>query len=70
MNALPIDYSQVALQSGSPQPLGATWTGEGVNFAIHASGATRVELCLFDDGGERELRRIALTERTEKEREG
>jgi isoamylase len=30
-------------------PLGATWDGEGTNFALWASGAEAVELCLFDD---------------------
>jgi isoamylase len=33
---------------GSPHPLGATWDGEGVNFAIFSEHATSVELCLFD----------------------
>jgi len=33
---------------GQPYPLGATWTGLGVNFAIYSANATRVELCLFD----------------------
>ena len=33
---------------GQPYPLGATWTGLGVNFAIYSAHATRVELCLFD----------------------
>lgn len=33
---------------GNPYPLGATWDGEGVNFALYAENATRVELCLFD----------------------
>src|SRR5688500_8917119 len=33
---------------GQPYPLGATWTGLGVNFAIFSAHATRVELCLFD----------------------
>jgi len=65
MNAIAIDYSQVSLQPGAPEPLGATWTGEGINFAVYSSGATRVELCLFDAAGERELARIALPERTE-----
>src|SRR5687768_11932579 len=68
MNAiqpLPTDFENVQLQSGSPEPLGATWTGEGVNFAVYSSGALRIELCLFDAGGERELHRIALPERTE-----
>jgi isoamylase len=33
---------------GTPYPLGATWDGEGVNFAIFSEHATGVELCLFD----------------------
>jgi glycogen operon protein len=33
---------------GQPFPLGATWTGLGVNFAIYSAHATRVELCLFE----------------------
>jgi isoamylase len=32
---------------GNPYPLGATWNGEGVNFAIYSQHATKVELCLF-----------------------
>jgi glycogen operon protein len=36
---------------GQPYPLGATWTGLGVNFAIYSANATRVELCLFDSSG-------------------
>ncbi|HYX82139.1 MAG TPA: glycogen debranching protein GlgX [Gemmatimonadales bacterium] len=33
---------------GSPYPLGATWDGQGVNFALFSEHATGVELCLFD----------------------
>src|SRR5919206_4461129 len=33
---------------GQPYPLGATWTGLGVNFAVFSAHATRVDLCLFD----------------------
>ncbi|PWT98491.1 MAG: hypothetical protein C5B53_06620, partial [Candidatus Melainabacteria bacterium] len=33
---------------GQPYPLGATWDGLGVNFALFSENATRVELCLFD----------------------
>ena len=38
---------------GYPYPLGATWDGRGVNFALFSENATRVELCLFSsvDGG-------------------
>jgi isoamylase len=65
MNAIANDYSHVVLQPGAAEPLGATWTEEGINFAVYSSGATAVELCLFDAAGERELARIALPERTE-----
>jgi len=33
---------------GQPYPLGATWTGLGVNFAIFSAHATKVEICFFD----------------------
>jgi len=33
---------------GQPYPLGATWTGLGVNFALFSAHATRVDLCVFD----------------------
>ena len=33
---------------GKPYPLGATWDGQGVNFALFSQHATGVELCLFD----------------------
>ncbi|HUC35689.1 MAG TPA: glycogen debranching protein GlgX [Acidimicrobiales bacterium] len=37
---------------GSPFPLGATWDGEGVNFALFSEHATGVELCLFDSASD------------------
>ncbi|MDG3579166.1 glycogen debranching protein GlgX [Rhizobium sp. YJ-22] len=43
---------------------GATWTGEGVNFALFSAHAERVELCLFDDSGENEIARLTLPEFT------
>jgi isoamylase len=33
---------------GQPYPLGSTWDGEGVNFALYSEHAEKVELCLFD----------------------
>jgi glycogen operon protein len=53
------------LTAGAPYPLGATWDGRGTNFALFSAHATKVELCLFDRGGRRELERIALPERTD-----
>ncbi|MGD2112607.1 MAG: glycogen debranching enzyme GlgX, partial [Gammaproteobacteria bacterium] len=49
---------------GLPYPLGATWDGVGTNFALFSAHAEKVELCLFDDRGGRELARIALPEYT------
>jgi isoamylase len=54
-----------AVWPGSPDPRGATWDGEGVNFALFSENAERVELCIFDDAGRRQLQRIALSERTD-----
>jgi isoamylase len=53
------------VREGSPFPLGATWDGLGVNFALFSTNATKVELCLFDDAGERELERLELPEYTD-----
>ncbi|WP_321962742.1 glycogen debranching protein GlgX [Paraburkholderia sp. J7] len=50
---------------GQPFPLGATWNGRGVNFALFSANATKVELCLFDKNGLRELERIELPEYTD-----
>ena len=49
---------------GLPNPLGATWDGAGVNFALFSAHATKVEVCLFDPKGRRETARIALPEYT------
>src|SRR5215210_2287101 len=53
------------LDDGAPHPLGATWDGKGTNFALFSAHATKVELCLFDKEGRREIERIALPERSE-----
>jgi len=51
---------------GSPYPLGATWDGVGVNFALFSEHATRVELCLFDSrDAEMETLTIPLQEQTD-----
>ncbi len=53
------------LLPGRPWPLGASWDGAGVNIAVFSAHATKVELCLFDERGERELARLALPEWTD-----
>jgi isoamylase len=50
---------------GHYYPLGATWTGAGVNFALFSEHATGVELCFFDKPGEPEVTRVRLPERNE-----
>ena len=52
------------VSEGSPFPRGATWDGKGVNFSLFSAHATKVEVCLFDAAGERELKRIELPEYT------
>ncbi|MBA2355610.1 MAG: glycogen debranching protein GlgX [Acidobacteria bacterium] len=50
---------------GRPYPLGATWDGQGINFALFSENATSVELCLFDaPRAEAEVARIRLPETT------
>jgi isoamylase len=50
---------------GSPYPLGATWDGNGVNFALYADNATDVELCLFKTvSSKKEFAKIKLSERS------
>jgi isoamylase len=55
---------RLRVEPGLPHPLGATWDGGGVNFALFSANATKVELCLFDPKGRRETDRIALPEYT------
>ncbi len=51
---------------GQPYPLGATWDGSGVNFALFSENATAVELCLFDRSDPMKETRIPVTEQTGK----
>lgn len=53
-----------SIAPGAPYPLGATWDGSGVNFALFSASAEKVELCLFDRHGERETDRINVRENT------
>ncbi|HLX84913.1 MAG TPA: glycogen debranching protein GlgX [Terriglobales bacterium] len=59
------NQSQPILWPGRPYPLGSTWDGEGVNFALYSEHAEKVELCLFDGSGRRETLRVALPEQTD-----
>lgn len=62
--AMDASPANVRLGEGQPHPLGATWTGTGVNFALFSANATKVELCLFDGSGAQELARVELPEYT------
>jgi isoamylase len=53
------------LLPGSPYPLGATWDGLGTNFAVFSAHAERIELCLFDPSGKRQIATLSLPEVTD-----
>ena len=68
-------YSLISLMAspwkvwpGRPYPLGATWDGEGVNFATLFGACRKIELCLFDRSGNHEEARIVLPEYTDEVR--
>ncbi|TFV96568.1 glycogen debranching protein GlgX [Oxalobacteraceae bacterium OM1] len=63
MHSIPLPLP--AVEAGSPYPLGATYDGNGTNFAVFSAHATAVELCLFDAAGKHELARCALPECTD-----
>jgi len=61
-----VPKSSLRVWPGTPYPLGATWDGVGVNFALFSEHATRVELCLFDSrDAEVESLTISLPEQTD-----
>ena len=53
------------LEPGKPYPLGAHADGLGVNFAVFSAHAEKIELCIFDERGRREVARLALPECTD-----
>jgi glycogen operon protein len=53
------------MEAGRAYPLGATWDGKGVNFALFSAHAERVDLCIFDTRGRREIARYTLPEYTD-----
>ena len=50
----------VRVSAGKSYPLGATFDGNGVNFALFSANAEKVELCLFDETGTKELERFSI----------
>jgi glycogen operon protein len=56
----------VRIWPGQPHPLGATWDGEGVNFALFSENATGVQLLLFEHESDGEpSSTVNLMERTD-----
>jgi len=55
--------NDVTMTAGRCAPIGATFDGDGVNFALFSQHATRVTLCLFSEDGRREVARHDLPER-------
>ena len=55
----------IKLEDGEPYPLGATWDGQGVNFALFSAQASSVELCLFDPTGRHQTDQITLPSRAD-----
>jgi len=53
------------LQPGHPYPLGASYDGSGVNFAVFSASAERIDLCIFDSAGRKELARLPLPDCTD-----
>ncbi|MBA6326770.1 glycogen debranching protein GlgX [Colwellia sp. MB02u-6] len=51
------------MEPGSVYPIGATVTETGVNFAIFSAHAEKIELCIFDQYGSKELKRFVLPQR-------
>ena len=43
--------------------MGATFDGEGVNFALFSANAELIELCLFSEDGRKELARLPVRDR-------
>lgn len=58
------DFPDV-LDAGKPFPLGATWDGLGVNFAVFSANAEKIELCVYDAEGKREIARFTMPEYTQ-----
>jgi isoamylase len=59
-----VEGKKIQIREGLPHPRGATWDGKGTNFALFSANATKVEVCIFDDEGKRELYRVELPEYT------
>lgn len=64
MNRAPDFDRGSGLAPGRCSPLGATFDGAGVNFAVFSSNATAIDLCVFDSAGRELTARHSFTQRT------
>lgn len=58
-------HRELRVFPGTAYPLGATWDGNGVNFALFSEAATAVWLSIFSNDGIDEVARIPLREQTD-----
>ena len=65
METILVNTLSSRIKEGLPYPRGASWDGNGTNFALFSAHATKIEVCLFDGDGRREIERIALPEYTD-----
>ena len=61
--SMPAQLSGHAISPGRPWPMGASLTGDGVNFAVFSANAEKIELCLFSSDGRKELCRLPMVDR-------
>jgi isoamylase len=61
----PLNTNSSRVSEGRPYPLGASWSGRSTNFALFSANATRVDVCIFDEDGKREIERFELPEYTD-----
>ena len=61
--SLPVRLQGHAVSPGRPWPMGASLTGDGVNFAVFSAHAERIELCLFTPDGRKEMARLDIGDR-------
>lgn len=55
--------NKYTIHQGSPNPIGANFDGNGVNFSVFSAHAEKIELCLFSPDGKKETQRLVLPER-------
>jgi isoamylase len=65
MPSTPPATHSLTVREGTPHPLGSTFTGDGVNFAVFSAHATQVQVCIFDDAGTTQTGCVTLPEYTD-----